>query len=185
MNEPNNKHGKLVAKLMVAVVTMFGFGFALVPLYDVFCDITGINGKTNNSAAKYIDIEVDQSRTVSVEFITRTHNGMPWRFDVMTQRVELHPGEMKQVDFYAKNPTMELVTGHAVPSVSPGKAASYLQKTECFCFINQPLASGDDMTMPVVFFLDPSLPDDISFLTVQYTMYKVSNQESQIAMNNE
>lgn len=185
MKQTNISHGKLVAKLLVTVVMMFGFGFALVPLYDVFCDITGINGKTDNRAANYVDIDVDTSRTVTVEFITRTHNGMPWQFSSKTHKVSLHPGEMKQVDFYAKNPSINMISGHAVPSVSPGRAAAYLQKTECFCFNNQPLESGEEITMPVVFFLDPSLPDDITFLTVQYTMYKVSDQEPILAMNKE
>ncbi|MCC2606451.1 cytochrome c oxidase assembly protein [Planctobacterium marinum] len=174
---------KVVIKLVAVVFGMFGFGFALVPLYDVFCAVTGINGKTSNEAAVYTNIEVDKSRLVTVEFITRTNTGMPWQFETQTRRVEVHPGEMYQVDFYAKNPTQRDIVGQAVPSVSPGTAAIYLNKTECFCFEQQPLKSGAETVMPMRFYVDPELPKNINFFTVQYTLYDVTSDAQEIAMN--
>ncbi|MCC2617004.1 cytochrome c oxidase assembly protein [Aestuariibacter halophilus] len=177
------QHGRLVVKLVAIVVGMFGFGFALVPLYDVFCDITGINGKTENTAAVYDGVTVDTSRTVTVEFITRTNSGMPWEFTVETRRVDVHPGEMAQVNFFARNPASRDIVGQAVPSVSPGQAALFLNKTECFCFNHQPLAAGAEAVMPMKFYVDPQLPEDIRFFTVQYTLYDVTASVADVAMN--
>lgn len=178
-----NKNGKLVIKLVAIVFGMFGFGFALVPLYDVFCDITGINGKTSDTASTYEAVEIDESRVITVEFITRTNTGMPWEFKAETRRVEVHPGQMSQVDFYARNPMNRPVIGQAVPSVSPGTAALYLNKTECFCFNHQPLAAGEEAIMPMKFYVDPQLPEDITFFTVQYTLYDVTSSAQEVAMN--
>lgn len=177
------ENGKMVIKLVAIVIGMFGFGFALVPLYDVFCDITGINGKTNDSAAVYESVDIDTSRTVTVEFITRTNTGMPWQFEAKTKRVKVHPGEIGQVDFTAFNPASRSIVGQAVPSVSPGTAALYLNKTECFCFEHQPLAAGESAVMPMQFYVDPQLPDDITFFTVQYTLYDVTASAQGVAMN--
>ncbi len=164
----------MVIKLVTIVVGMFGFGFALVPLYDVFCEITGINGKTDNTAAVYESVIVDDSRTVTVEFLTRTHTGMPWKFEAQTQRIEVHPGELNTVEFYVRNPASRPIIGQAIPSVSPGTAALYLNKTECFCFNHQPLQAGEEALMPMQFYVDPQLPEDISFFTVQYTLFDVT-----------
>lgn len=174
---------KVVIKLVAVVFGMFGFGFALVPLYEVFCDITGINGKTSDVAATYSNIEIDESRLVTVEFITRINTGMPWKFETQTRRVQVHPGKMHQVDFYAFNPATRDIIGQAVPSVSPGTAAIYLNKTECFCFEQQPLKAGEEVTMPMQFYIDPELPDDINYFTVQYTLYDVTSSAQEIAMN--
>ncbi|BDX04555.1 cytochrome c oxidase assembly protein [Planctobacterium marinum] len=182
-SEKQQENKKVIIKLVAVVFGMFGFGFALVPLYDVFCAVTGINGKTSNEAAVYQNIEVDESRLVTVEFITRTNTGMPWEFETKTRRVEVHPGAMHQVDFYAHNPSQRDIVGQAVPSVSPGPAAIYLNKTECFCFEQQPLKAGAETTMPMRFYVDPALPDNITFFTVQYTLYDVTERGQEIAMN--
>ncbi len=184
MAETTPSNGKLVIKLVGIVIGMFGFGFALVPLYDVFCEVTGINGKTRDTASSYEAVIVDESRLVTVEFITRTNTGMPWEFGTETRRVKVHPGEVAQVDFYAKNPTIRNIIGQAVPSVSPGEAATYLNKTECFCFNNQPLAAGEEVIMPMIFYVDPQLPKDITFFTLQYTFYDVTEAAATtVAMN--
>lgn len=167
-------HTALVGKLVLVVVAMFGFGFALVPLYDVFCDITGINGKTNETAATIYAGEVDESRTVTVEFITRTHTGMPWEFRAQTHRVKVHPGELNTVEFYVRNPASKGMVAQAIPSVTPGQAALFLNKTECFCFNSQPLNAGAEALMPMRFYVDPQIPDDIHFFTVQYTLFDVT-----------
>lgn len=182
---PNNE--KVVAKLVLLVFVMFGFGFALVPLYDVFCDITGINGKTSDQAAVYEAVEVDESRTIMVEFITRTNTGMPWEFEAQTRRVDVHPGEMAEVSFYVRNPASRDIIAQAIPSVTPGNAALYVNKTECFCFQHQPLKAGEEALMPMKFYIDPQLPDNISFFTLQYTLYDISEKAQpvvDVAMNN-
>lgn len=180
------KHGKTVGKILLAVVGMFGFGFALVPLYDVFCDITGINGKTSNEAAVYEAVEIDTSRTITVDFITRTNSGMPWEFEAQTQQVKVHPGKMSEVAFYVRNPTKRDIIAQAVPSVSPGTASLYMNKTECFCFQHQPLKAGEEAIMPMVFYIDPQLPKDITFFTLQYTLYDITESAKPaevVAMN--
>ena len=137
-----SNNNKTVKKLLLVVVAMFGFGFALVPLYDVFCDITGLNGKTNSTAVAYTASSVDESRTVRVQFITRNAKGIPWEFEPVINEIDVHPGEMKLVSFYAKNNAVHDIIGQAVPSVSPGLAANYFHNIECFCFTQQPLAAG-------------------------------------------
>ncbi|GAB5381803.1 MAG: cytochrome c oxidase assembly protein [Aliiglaciecola sp.] len=179
----NQKNGKLVIKLVAIVFGMFGFAFALVPLYEVFCEITGINGKTSDTAAVYEAVEVDRSRVITVEFITRTNTGMPWEFTAQTRKIEVYPGEMNQVDFYVKNSTAKDYVAQAIPSVSPGTAALYVNKTECFCFNHQPLKAGEEALMPMKFYIDPQLPKDIKFFTLQYTLYDVTASAQVVAMN--
>ena len=165
---------KVVTKLVFIVLGMFGFGFALVPLYDVFCDITGLNGKTNNSAAVYSADGIDTSRTITVQFITRTAKGIPWKFEPVINEIQVHPGEMKFVNFYAKNESNKDIVGQAVPSVSPGIAAAYFQKIECFCFTQQPLKANESVEMGLQFYVDMELPEDITTLTLSYTLYDIT-----------
>lgn len=170
----NNK--KVVSKLILVVFGMFGFGFALVPLYDVFCDITGLNGKTNETAAAYLADGIDTSRTVNVQFISRMAQGIPWKFEPIQREITVHPGEMKFIQFYAKNESNRDIVGQAVPSVSPGLAAAYFQKIECFCFTQQPLKSKEEVEMGLQFYVDPELPEDISTLTLSYTLYDITSK---------
>jgi len=168
----NNK--KVLTKLIVIVFCMFGFGFALVPLYDVFCDITGLNGKTNESAASIYTDGIDTTRTVKVQFISRMAKGIPWKFEPVQREITVYPGEMKFVKFYAKNESDRDIVGQAVPSVSPGLAAEYFQKIECFCFTQQPLKGSEEVEMGLQFYVDPELPKDISTLTLSYTLYDIT-----------
>jgi cytochrome c oxidase assembly protein subunit 11 len=165
---------QLVKKLMFIVLAMFGFGFALVPLYDVFCDITGLNGKTNTSAVSYNDAEIDTQRMVTLQFLSRTAQGIPWRFEPMINEIEVHPGEVKFVKFYVKNESDRDIIGQAVPSVSPGRAANYLHKIECFCFEQQPLQAGKDAELTLQFYIDKDLPADVQTLTLSYTLYDIT-----------
>lgn len=167
-------HTKTVNKILLLVAGMFCFAFALVPLYDVFCAVTGINGKTNTEAAVYKAVEVDETRTITVDFITRTNSGMPWEFTAQTKKIDVHPGKMTEVAFYVRNPTSRDIIAQAVPSVSPGMASLYLNKTECFCFQHQPLKAGAEAVMPMVFYIDPQLPEDITYFTLQYTLYDIT-----------
>jgi cytochrome c oxidase assembly protein subunit 11 len=172
----NKGNTNVVKKLMLIVLGMFGFGFALVPLYDVFCDITGLNGKTNTTSAAYTADGIDKSRTITVQFISYMAQGIPWQFEPMEREVKVHPGEMKFVKFYAKNESNRDIIGQAVPSVSPGLAAEYFQKIECFCFTQQPLKGSEEVEMGLQFYVDPELPEDISTLTLSYTLYDVTGK---------
>lgn len=179
MTAPSNtpsQHTQTVKKLLFVVVAMFAFGFALVPLYDVFCDITGLNGKTNTVAAQKSTDSIDTSRIVTVQFITHNAKQIPWQFKPMVQEITVHPGETKFVKFFAKNEATHDIIGQAVPSVSPGIAASYFQKIECFCFTQQPLKANESIEMGLQFYVDIDLPSEISTLTLSYTLYDISNK---------
>jgi len=167
---------KTVKKLVLIVFAMFGFGFALVPLYDVFCDITGLNGKTSTTAANVNEEGIDTSRIITVQFISRMAKGIPWQFEPMMNEIKVHPGETKLVKFYAKNQSMRDIIGQAVPSVSPGRAAIYFQKIECFCFNQQPLKAQEDVEMALQFYVDTELPEDVSTITLSYTLYDVTGK---------
>jgi cytochrome c oxidase assembly protein subunit 11 len=167
-------HRTLVTKLLLVTALMFGFGFALVPLYDVFCEVTGINGKTSNVPATALVDGVDTSREITIEFLARPNKDMPWIFKPEIRRLTVHPGEIHVMNYFAENPTGQLIVGQAVPSVSPGQAALYLHKIECFCFTQQQLAAGRNMLMPVQFYVDPALPAQFSTITLNYTLYDVT-----------
>ncbi|MBI2381762.1 MAG: cytochrome c oxidase assembly protein [Gammaproteobacteria bacterium] len=167
-------NAQLAGKLSVAALLMFGFGFAMVPLYDVFCEALGINGKPTGRLA-YAG-EVDRSRTVTVQFLAMNDRSMDWQFQPLVKAVKVHPGEPTTVKFYAKNPRGMDMVGQAVPSVAPGEGALYLQKTECFCFNQQTLKAGESIEMPVRFHVDPALPEHIHTLTLSYTLYNVTDK---------
>ncbi|MBY6198371.1 cytochrome c oxidase assembly protein [Vibrio hangzhouensis] len=170
---------KLVARLSVAVVAMFGFGFALVPLYDVMCEALGINGKTSSvSAVQPVGMQADISRTVRVEFMAHINPDMPWDFEPETMALEVHPGEVIKTAYFAKNNSSQSLVGQAVPSVSPGMGASYFNKIECFCFNRQPLEGNGEAEMPLIFYLEPDIPDSIHTLTLSYTLYNISGSAS-------
>lgn len=172
---PRTTTAKLAGKLALGVVGMFGFGFALVPLYDVFCDWTGLNGKTGG---RYVyeaqEVGVDEERLITVQFTASNNSGMGWEFYPMTKQVKVHPGELAEVTFYARNPSNAASIGQAVPSVAPFRAADFLRKTECFCFTHQVLQAGEAIEMPVMFFVDQDLPDDVHKLTLSYTLFDVT-----------
>ncbi len=172
--QTDRSNGKVIKKLVLVVFAMFGFGFALVPLYDVFCDITGLNGKTNDVAVAYKNDGIDTTRTVKVQFITRMAKGIPWQFEPVINEILVHPGEVKFVNFYAKNKSKRDIIGKAVPSVSPGIAGGYFQKIECFCFTHQPLKAGEEVEMGLQFYVDIDLPSEINTLTLSYTLYEIS-----------
>ena len=157
---------------------MFGFGFALVPLYDVFCDLTGINGKTGRlDEAQAQATQVDESRWITVEFVANATSGLPWDFRPSERRVRVHPGEIAETTFYAHNRTTRDATGQAVPSVAPSLASKYFNKTECFCFSQQTLKAGEYKQMPVRFIVDPRLPGEIKTITLAYTFFESKQPE--------
>lgn len=169
--DPDNR--RLAAWLAGAALAMFAFGYALVPLYDVFCELTGLGGKTaSRAAARPAERVVDRSRYVTVELIAGTDAGLPWEFRPLTSRVRLHPGELIEARYYAANRSSRAITARAVPSVSPGPAARFLGKVECFCFSDQRLDPGEARTLPVLFSVSPRIPAGVTTLTLSYTFFE-------------
>ncbi|MET1256707.1 cytochrome c oxidase assembly protein [Aliikangiella maris] len=169
-----SKNKQLIVKLMAIVGGMFVFAFALVPLYDVFCDITGINGKTRGQAL-YKATTVNKERLVTVEFLTNINRGMPWEFKSTVGSIKVHPGELNEVLFYAKNKASKDIVGQSVPSISPGEASLYLNKTECFCFDQQLLKAGEEIKMPMKFYIDADIPEHITHLTLSYQLFNITD----------
>ncbi|MDR6965584.1 cytochrome c oxidase assembly protein [Shewanella putrefaciens] len=177
MTSTTRSNRKLISLLVLGCVGMFGFGFALVPLYDVLCEKLGINGKPASTASNYQAITVDTSRTVTVEFISQVQTGMPWTFEPQIKRLVVHPGELVHTAFLARNESNHATVGQAIPSVSPGQGAAYFNKTECFCFNKQPLAAATSAELPLIFFVDPQLPESIHTLTLSYTLYDITDKQ--------
>ena len=163
-------------KLFVFALAMFGFGYAMVPLYDVFCEVTGINGKTGEISVAEVGA-VDRDRLVTVEFDTNVNSALPWKFRAAQYKTEVHPGEIAEVVFVAENESTHAVTGQAVPSVAPSQASLYFNKTECFCFTRQVLQPGERKEMVVRFVVDSKLPEKISTLTLSYTFFEAPEGE--------
>ncbi len=173
MANPTTATPRLVRRLCVLVAAMFGFGYALVPLYNVFCEITGLNGKTGRLSADAAATMVeDSSRLITVEFVTSVNSGFPWQFRPLVTSVKVHPGVETNVDFEVINQSTDATIGQAVPSVAPSEAARYFSKTECFCFTEQTLVAGETKRMPVRFVVNPKLPGHIDTLTLGYTFFR-------------
>ena len=168
-------HKLLLRKLILIGIGMFAFSFALVPLYSVLCKVTGINGKVPLTAA-VASTSVDVQRNITVEFLAKADQSIPWAFAPQVQQVRVNPGEIKQVDFRVENLTADNMIGQAVPSISPGEAAQYFKKMECFCFTQQPLNAHESKLMRLQFYVDPALPKEFHTITLSYTLYKVPSQ---------
>lgn len=176
MSQQPRKHRALILKLAGLGLGMFAFAYAMVPLYNTLCDITGLNGKTGGRIRATQASQIDTSRTVRIDFMVTNNQDMPWEFTGPTASVDVHPGEITRVNFYAKNPTAQNMVGQTIPSVAPGEGAQYLKKTECFCFDKQPLQAGEAAHMPMVFFIDPSIPREIEQLTLSYTLFDITGE---------
>ena len=176
----NTSPKKITLILCAVTVAMFGFGYALVPLYDLICNVTGLNGKSQTVSEQQSAVfEVDESRTITVEFVTTLNQGMLWDFQPAIAKMEVHPGKPYQTSFFVNNKTNRTMIGQAVPSVAPFSAANHFVKTECFCFTNQTLQAGESLEMPVVFVINPALPERVSTVTLSYTFFDISNTANQ------
>jgi cytochrome c oxidase assembly protein subunit 11 len=161
-------------KLAAVALGMFAFGYALVPLYSVICDVTGLNGKTGRIEAQVENqpgADVDTSRWVTVEFTGNSMSGLPWEFQPQQKTLRVHPGQIAAAYYEARNTTAEAITGQAVPSVAPNKAAMHFKKIECFCFTRQTLAAQETRLMPVRFVVDAKLPRDVHTVTLSYAFF--------------
>ncbi len=162
--------------LLLIALAMFGFGFAMAPLYNVFCSLTGLNGRTSNKPVAAVQSGVDTTRTVTVEFVANVNGTAPWEFRPAVTKLEVHPGQFYRTTFFAQNLTGEPLVGQAIPSVTPGPAATHFQKIECFCFSRQAFKPHESRDMPVVFRLDSAVSSDISTVTLSYTFFKVDDK---------
>jgi len=170
--QPSKDDSKsLAGRLILMAVAMFGFGFLLVPIYDAFCEITGLGGKTNRIAATGVSTEVDQAREINLEFVTTVNQYAPWEFHSEVEKMTVHPGGMYEATFIARNLTDEIKIAQAVPSVAPQLAAKHFRKLECFCFTSQEFAPGEEKEMPVRFIVDSELPDYVDTITLSYTFF--------------
>lgn len=165
---------KLGLRMLWIVVGALIFAFALVPIYDVLCTMTGLNGKTKSTADELAQTKIDSTRWVTVQFTSSVMSGLGWNFYPKQASVRLHPGQVETVLFEAKNITSQELAGQAIPSVTPGLAASHFKKIECFCFKRQTLKPGEVKIMPLRFFVSPDLPEDVKDITLSYSFFKAS-----------
>lgn len=165
-----------VARMVTVVIAMFAFVFVvMVPLYNVLCDALGINGKTSGERYEAAQIQVDESREVTIQFIATNNAGMPWEFGPATTMMKVHPGAVNDTVFYARNPLSRDMVAQVIPSISPSRAAEYFHKTECFCFNQQPLQARQSAELPLQFIVDQDLPRDIKTITLSYTIFDVTD----------
>jgi cytochrome c oxidase assembly protein subunit 11 len=166
---------RLLLRLVIIAVVMFGFGFALVPFYDQICKATGLRDIDRADAVG--NTQVDTARTVRLE-LDANANKLPWRFRPLTPIVTVHPGEITTVVYEVENLSPHPVTGQAVPSYGPALAGAYFRKLDCFCFTRQAFAAHETRQLPVVFVVDPRLPQDVATITLSYTFFEVEGNRS-------
>ena len=174
MADLRTKNLKLAKRLLLSGCLMFGFGFALVPLYDIFCEVTGLNGKLINIGEPKVEIGVDKTRTIKVQLLAVNNVAMPWGFAANTAEISVYPGEQKMTAYTIQNRTNNFMVGQAVPSISPSEAAPYLHKINCFCFNEQPLNSKETKQMPLLFTVSPDLPAHIHTISLSYTLFDIT-----------
>lgn len=191
-------HSRLVIRLLLLVAAATVFAFAMVPLYNVLCEVTGLNGKTGSKAivrdgfavgglqtATAPASAVDTGRTIRVEFTGTVMPGLPWDMRPLTVGLDIHPGELQQVTYLVRNTSNRTVTGQAVPSVTPGQAAQHFEKIECFCFEQQTLAPGEAREMPLAFIVKPEVDRDIAHITLSYAFFSIDGQRQTLTNKGE
>ncbi|MCK4743438.1 MAG: cytochrome c oxidase assembly protein [Sulfuriflexus sp.] len=174
MNEDQQqKNKRLAGKLSLSAVAMVVFAIVALPaLYNLICNITGLDGRTGRiEKEQALATRPDKTRVIKIEFDANVNGDLPWEFKALTRRIEVHPGEVATVSYYAKNLSNRTIVGQAVPYVTPIKVAKYFNKTECFCFSQQKFGPGEDKEMPLRFIVDPDLPKDVNTITLSYTFF--------------
>ncbi|WP_092401347.1 MULTISPECIES: cytochrome c oxidase assembly protein [Candidatus Ichthyocystis] len=161
----------LLRRLLVVVVAMSGFSYALVPIYRTICRVARLNDVDRADVVR--NLAIDKNRTIRIEFDSNT-NKLPWRFRPMQRYIYVHPGEIRNVFYEIENVTDHDVTGQAIPSYGPDYAQRYFLKLQCFCFTQQTLHGHEKLTVPVVFVIDPKLPESAKVITLSYTFFGVS-----------
>ncbi len=178
MKTKNNKSATVAGKLALVCVLMFGFGYLLVPLYDVFCDLTGLRFTEETAQLVPQEFTEDTSRLVTVEFDVTRNNHIPWDIRPANRRMQVHPGKVYTTSYIAKNTSNGVMIGQAIPSVTPIAANRHLIKTECFCFASQTINAGEEVQMPLSFMLNPKLPANVNVVTLSYTFFDITQSAS-------
>jgi cytochrome c oxidase assembly protein subunit 11 len=168
------QNAQMLGKLIVVAILMFGFGYALVPVYRMICEVTGVNNLTQKDmkVKRPGNTQIDKTRTITIEFDANAQG--PWRFRPTVGSMQVHPGEMAQVVYEVVNTKRHSVDAQAIPSYAPQQAAAYFKKIECFCFRQQTLGPNEAKQMPVVFYIDPALPKDVKTVTLSYTFFEIA-----------
>ena len=165
------EHRSLTLKLLGFALGSFAFGFALIPLYDVLCDLTGYGNQRALAEQKVVVEKPDESRLVTIDFIADLPTVGSWEFRPVVASMKVHPGRLYAAEFIAHNLTGFATTAQAIPNIAPGKAAGYFRKTECFCFTPQKFAVNEQRPMTVRFVVDPAIPRSVDRITLSYTFY--------------
>lgn len=164
---------KMLGKLVVLAVMMFGFGYALVPMYKQLCEVLGINVLTQDGmASRPENTQVDKSRKITIELDGNAQG--PWRFRPTTRSIDVHPGELATVMYEVVNTQARTIKAQAIPSYAPQSATPHFMKVECFCFKEQTMGPNEARQMPVVFFIDPKLPREVKTITLSYTFFEIA-----------
>ena len=185
MDQQQKKNRKLARVLLLVSVGMFGFGFALWPLYDVFCDVTGLGGRGVSVAERGTTASRVADREVTILFDATVNSALPWQFEPAQKTLAVQLGAVSEASYLAFNDSDSAVTGHAIYNVAPPEASLYFVKTECFCFTEQKLEQGETREMPVTFFVQPDLPESLKTITLSYTFFRDGQLENPVADNHE
>jgi cytochrome c oxidase assembly protein subunit 11 len=167
---------QMLGKLVVVAVVMFGFGYALIPVYKQMCELLGINELTQKDDTVKANTQVDLTRTITVELDGNSQG--PWRFRPTERSVKVHPGELKTITYEVVNTQARTVQAQAIPSFAPQSATPHFKKIECFCFKQQTLKANEARQMPVVFYIDPALPREVSTITLSYTFFEINGAQA-------
>jgi cytochrome c oxidase assembly protein subunit 11 len=178
--DQKQKNRKTARRLILVAVGMFGFGFALWPLYDVFCQVTGLGGRAIQISENN-DQAVASDRVVSIRFDATVNSSLPWEFEAVDKVSEYHLGVPSKAFYLASNPGDDSITGQATYNVAPSEASLYFVKTECFCFTEQTLGPNESREMPVYFYIKSDLPEHIKDITLSYTFYRHGYEPSDSA----
>ncbi len=179
MTQPSNDsytkklNASTLSKLVVVAVMMFGFGYALIPVYKQICELTGVNLLTpkDTTVERPANTQIDKTRTITIEFDANAQG--PWRFRPTVSSMQVHPGEMAQVVYEVVNTQSRSIDAQAIPSYAPQQASAHFKKVECFCFQQQTLKANEAKQMPVLFYIDPALPKDVKTITLSYTFFEI------------
>ena len=176
-----NLHRKLVRKLVLLAIGMFGFGFALWPLYNVFCELTGLGGR-GVQVVENVGVIKQSDRQIKIRFDANVNSGLPWLFQAKEESAMVSLGDMSEALYLAMNPTDEAIVGQATYNVTPPEASLYFVKTECFCFTRQLLLGNESREMPVYYYIQADLPEYIKEITLSYTFFRIANADT-VALN--
>jgi len=180
MNDSIRKRNReTIRKLAIIAVVMFGFGYALVPLYNKICQVTGVNNLLKPD--EVVNTQVDKSRTISMEFDANVRGDIAWKLTPRERKRNIHPGELVHITFDLKNESDVAVLAQAIPSYGPQRAGLHVKKLECFCFTQQKVPARSDQELTVVLVVEPSIPHDVHTVTLSYTMFEVAGSSNRSA----